>query len=303
MAGKRKRDDGTDDVEAVLDGLYTTPPAGFVARREELAMAARTAGRAEDARRIHEARRPTLAAWAANLLLRSQPEESHRFLELGQALRTAHRELDPAGVRELSAQRRTIVAALTRRTSDLARDAGQRLSAAVLTEVTATLQAVLADPDAADRWATGRLHSALVPPSGFPSGPVREGAVRSRPPHPPRTDRTDELARRRRERLTRARREAEAAARKLDDRRADHTDAETAVEQARDRRGRAQREVDEAEESLRRAREALRTAADEEQRADERHRTTADALARADREARRTSREAERLEPSPEEQE
>ncbi|KUN85625.1 hypothetical protein [Streptomyces griseoruber] len=301
MAGKRGRGDAAEDVEAVLDGLYTTPPSGFVARREELAVAARTAGRAEDARRIHGARRPTLAAWAANLLLRSQPEESHRFLELGQALRRAHRDLDPAGVRELSAQRRMLVAALTRQTADLALDAGQRLSAAVLTEVTATLQAVLADPAAADRWAGGRLDSALVPPSGFPpglpSGPARESAVRSGPAHPPRTD---ELARVRRERLTRAREAADAAARRLDDRRVEHTDAEAAVQRARDHHGRARQEVEDTEEALRRAREALRTAAGEEQRAQERYRTTADALARAEREARRAAREAERLEPSPE---
>lgn len=266
MAGRRRRDDGAYDVDEVLDGLYTTPPSGFLARREELAMAARTAGRGAEARRIHEARRPTLAAWAANLLLRAQPEESHRFLELGEALRKAHQDLDPAGIKELSAQRRRIVAALTRQTADLALDAGQRLSDAVLNDVSATLQAVLADPDAADRWATGRLDSALVPPSGFPSGPAPEGAVRSGPSSSgesavrtgtPRPARTDELAPLRRERLTRARRTAEAAARRRDERRARHADAEAAVEQARDHHGRARREADEAEERVRQAREAL----------------------------------------------
>ncbi|WP_416982549.1 hypothetical protein [Streptomyces sp. T028] len=299
MAGKRRRGGGTYEVEAVLDGLYTTPPSGFVARREELAVAARAAGRPQDARRIHESRRPTLAAWAANLLLRSRPEESHRFLELGQALRKAHEDLDPAGIRELSAQRRRVVAALTRQAAELALDAGQRLSDAVLNEVSATLRAVLTDPDAADRWAGGRLDSALVPPSGFPSAPAPEGAVRSRPPRPPRSD---ELAQRRRKRLTRARQEAEAATRKLDDRRAEHTDAETAVQRARDHHSRAQHEVDETQERLRRAQEALRTAAGEEQRAEDRYRTAADALARAEREARQAVRELERLEPPPPEE-
>ncbi|MEU1518713.1 hypothetical protein ABZ490_42355 [Streptomyces sp. NPDC005811] len=315
MAGRRGRGgEATEDVEAVeavLDGLYTTPPSGFVARREELAMAARTAGRTADARRIHGARRPTLAAWAANLLLRSRPEESHRFLELGQALRRAHRDLDPAAVRELSDQRRRIVAALTRRTADLALDAGQRLSAAVLTEVTATLQAVLADADAADRWATGRLDSALVPPSGFPAGAAPEAAVRHGPPHSRRTDprrthsprtdspRADELARRRRERLDRARAAADAAARERDERRAEHTDAEAAVQRARDDHGRARREAEDAEEALRRAQEALRSAAEDERRAEERYRATGDALARAERDARRADREAERLTPAP----
>ncbi|MFI7502887.1 hypothetical protein ACIBVL_31310 [Streptomyces sp. NPDC049687] len=304
--GARARGGGAEqDVEAVLDRLYTTPPSDFVARREELAAAARTAGRGDDARRIHEAHRPTLAAWAANLLLRSRPRESRQFLELGQALREAHRDLDSAGVKELSAQRRRIVAALSRQAAELALDAGHRLSDTVLGDVTATLQAVLADPEAADRWATGRLDSALAPPSGFPSGIASEGAARSRTPSsaasapPARPPQEDGLARRREERLGRARRAAEAATRELGDRRAEHADAETSVQQARDRRSRAQQEVDEAERRLREAREALRQAAREEQPAEERYRAAADALARAERDARQAAREVERLERTP----
>ncbi|NEB19294.1 hypothetical protein G3I46_22785, partial [Streptomyces coelicoflavus] len=143
------RDAEAEAVERVLDELYGTPPSAFVARREERAAAARTDGRKEDARRIHAARRPTLAAWAANLLARSRPEETRRFLELGQALREAHRTLDAAGLKELSAQRRRIVAALSRQAAQLAGEAGQRLSQAAQREVESTLRAVLADPDAA----------------------------------------------------------------------------------------------------------------------------------------------------------
>ncbi|MFF4658450.1 hypothetical protein [Streptomyces sp. NPDC001381] len=299
---------GTDDVEAVLDGLFTTPPSDFVARREQLAAAARTAGRDEDARRIHAARRPTLAAWAANLLLRSRPRESGQFLELGQALRKAHRELDPAAVRELSTQRRQIVAALSRQAAELALDAGHRLSDAVQNEVTATLQAVLADPDAADQWATGRLDGALTPPSDFPSGLAPRSAARRVPPRssapapPARPAQNDELARRRREhreRLAQARRTAEAATRELHDRRAEHATAEGSAERAREARERAQQEVDEAEQRLRRTREALRAATRDERQAEEDHRTAAEALARAERDARQAGREVERLGRSP----
>lgn len=157
---KRVRDGGERDVEAVLDELYITPPADFVARREELAAAAKAAGHADDARRIHAAHRPTLAAWAANLLLRSQPEESRRFLELGHALREAYRTLDAAGINELSEQRRRIVTALSRQTARLAEEAGHRLSDPVQQDVESTLRAVLTDPDAAERWAGGRLEGA-----------------------------------------------------------------------------------------------------------------------------------------------
>jgi len=165
--GGRRRSAGEQDVEAVLDELYTTPPSDFVARRETAAAAAKAAGRVDDARRIHAARRPTLAAWAANLLLRSQPEESQQFLHLGQALREAYRALDADGLKDLFAQRRRVVSALSRQTAQLAREAGHPLSESVQQDLEATLRAVLANPDAADQWAVGRLVNAL-PPTKLP---------------------------------------------------------------------------------------------------------------------------------------
>ena len=304
---KRKagRDGAEPEVEAALDELYVTPPAGFVARREELAAAARTAGRADDARRIRAARRPTLAAWAANLLLRSRPEESLRFLELGRALREAYRTLDTAGVNELSEQRRRVVTALSRQAAQLAREAGQRLSDTVQQDVEATLRAVLADQDAADRWAGGRLEAALTPPSDFPVGTapaadapreVSRPATRTSPTA--RTRAADELAerrRRRQERLDQARRAAEETARRLDDGRAEQADADAALGRARDRHDRSRQQVTAAEEELHRAREELRQADREQREAEERSRTAAEALTRAEREAREAARELKRL--------
>ncbi len=309
--GKGGRGGGERDVEAVLDDLYTTPPSGFVARREELAAAARTAGRADDARRIHAARRPTLAAWAANLLLRSEPEESRRFLELGRALREAYRTLDAAGIGELSEQRRRVVSALSRQAGQLAQEAGHRLSDSVQQDVESTLRAVLADPDAADRWAGGRLEGALTPPSEFPSGTARAAAARlkSKPepkpepeqptaPPPARARRKDELAerrRRRQEQLEQARRAAEEAAQRLRDKRAEHTDADAALQRARDRHSQAEQQVSAAEEQLQQARQELQRAGREQREAEERSRALADALARAEQEARETAREVKRL--------
>ncbi|MER6562248.1 hypothetical protein ABT300_31825, partial [Streptomyces sp. NPDC001027] len=226
--------DGADGVEQVLDALYTTPPSDFVTRREQEALAARSEGRADDARRIRAARRPTQAAWAANLLVRALPQESRRFLELGQALREAYRTLDADGVKELSEQRRGIVSALSRQAAELAHEAGHRLSDGVRQDVDATLRAVLADQDAADRWAAGRLESALTPPADFPAhsahsagtvgtatggrtGRAGAKAARAETPRPSsRSRRQDELGerrRRRQEQLEAARRRAAAAPR------------------------------------------------------------------------------------------
>ncbi|MER6348092.1 hypothetical protein ACWC10_04235 [Streptomyces sp. NPDC001595] len=325
--GAGARGGGDLDVEAVLDELYTTPPPGFVARREELAAAARTAGNAEDARRIRAARRPAPAAWAANLLLRAEPEESSRLLEMGEALREAYRTLDPVSLKDLSARRRQVVAALSREAARLAAEAGHSLSAAARQNVASTLHAVLADPDAAEQWATGRLTGTLTPPSDFQAAdPAAVGArsrpTRSAPPKAPPsatpsgtpatagarpaksapggTSRKDELAERRRvreEQLARARETAEAAERRLTDRRAELTAAAEPTERARERRDEAREQADAAEQRLRAAREALETADVAHHEAERRRHEAADAVTRAEKEAHTAAQDVRRLEP------
>ncbi|MFF0511390.1 hypothetical protein [Streptomyces sp. NPDC004250] len=296
----------TGSVESVLDELYTTPPSDFVSRREEHAAAARTGGRKEDARLIHAARRPTLAAWAANLLARSQPEESRRFLELGQSLREAHRTLDAAGLRELSAQRRRIVTALSRQAAHLADEAGHRLSQGAQQEVESTLRAVLADQEAADRWSGGRLDVALTPPSEFPSDaspaapatPAREKPAPAPRKQPAGTGAGDELAERRRKRqedLVRAEQEAERAAEQLRDAQARQADAETLLRRTDGEHDRAREAVSAAEDELRTAREDLDRTGRERRDAEESARTARKAVTGAEREARAAARRVDRL--------
>ncbi|MEV7794436.1 hypothetical protein [Streptomyces sp. NPDC087512] len=301
----RRRGAERQDVEAVLDELYTTPPSDFVSLREERAAAARTDKRAEDARRIRAARRPTRAAWAANLLLRSRPQESDRFLELGRALREAHRSLDADGLRELSAQRRRIVTVLSRQAAQLAGEAGHPLSEPARREVESTLRAVLADPDAAGRWARGRLESALTPPSEFPAegtpadaAPAPEPARRTTAPGPAGRRAKDELAerrRKRREELDQAREEAEAAELRAGERRTARTGTEEALRRARAEEDRAREQVSDLEHRLREARDELGRAERALREAGERDREAGDALARAEREAREAARRVQRL--------
>ncbi|WP_454320176.1 hypothetical protein [Streptomyces phaeoluteigriseus] len=301
VRGKQGDGEAVDEVEAALDELYSTPPAGFVARREELALRARSDGRAEDARRIHAARRPSLAAWTANLLRRSLPQESGRFLELGEALREAYGALDRAGIKELSVRRRGVVAALSEQAARLAAEAGQRLSASVRQEVEATLQAVLADPAAAERWAAGRLETALTPPSDLVPGSAPPGtAARTESARPAsRAPAKDELAERRRDRerqLARAKEAAAAAEERLSERRRELAAADGEFGRAGARHDRAAEEVAAAERHLHAAREELRLSGQERRETEERRRAAAEALARAEREAREAAREAERAE-------
>lgn len=290
---------GGHDVEGLLDELYATPPPDFVSRREELASEAKADGRVEGARQIRAARRPTLAAWAANLLLRSEPAESQRFLELGRALREAYRTLDADGIKELSDQRSSIVSALSRQAAALAREAGHRLSGTAQQDVVSTLRAVLADQDAADRWAAGRLESALTPPADFLAGtaaPAEAPQKPTRAPTAPRSSRTrvkDELQRQ--EQLAQARKAAAIADQQFRRQRAEQADADASLQHARNLHAQARQRVAAAEEQLRKVREEFQRAEHEQQEAEERCQASACAVTRTERAAQEAAQEVERL--------
>ncbi|WP_328682859.1 hypothetical protein OG905_38745 [Streptomyces sp. NBC_00322] len=148
------------------------------------AAAARKAGDRELARRVGALRRPTLSAWASNLLVRGQPDAVAGLLRLGESLRAAHLELDPEQLRELSSQQHRLIGALARQARQLAADAGHPVSEEVQREIEVTLHAVLADPQAAQEWASGRLVKPLTPPVGFTAAAV-SGAPQRAAPAPP----------------------------------------------------------------------------------------------------------------------
>ncbi|MEU0721055.1 hypothetical protein ABZ498_28225 [Streptomyces lavendulocolor] len=155
------------DLESVTEELYGLRPDRFTAVRNARAAEARKAGDRALAEAVRSLRRPTLAAWVSNLLVRERPAEARSLAALGDGLRRAHRELDGERLRELSRKQHAVVAALARQARQLAADAGQPVGDDVQHEVEATLHAVLADPAAAGEWASGRLVRPLSAPVGF----------------------------------------------------------------------------------------------------------------------------------------
>ncbi|MGW5665410.1 hypothetical protein ACWEWG_36140 [Streptomyces sp. NPDC003758] len=99
-------------MDVVADELYGLPPGDFTPARDARVKAARAAGDRDLADQIRRLRRPTQAAWASNLLMREQPEEVQRLLQLGEALRQAQKDLDGEQLRELSAQQHQLTSAL-----------------------------------------------------------------------------------------------------------------------------------------------------------------------------------------------
>ncbi|WP_199254925.1 hypothetical protein [Mycolicibacterium mengxianglii] len=136
-----------------VDELYTARPEDFTALRATLAAAAKKRGDSETAKRLSAARKPTTAAWVVNRLVQTDTEARDRLRDLSDQLRTAHAEMDGERIRALSAEQRQLVAGLTREALSAADQTNP--SAALRDDVSATLQAAIADPEVAARL--GRL--------------------------------------------------------------------------------------------------------------------------------------------------
>lgn len=288
------------DYDAVADELYALRPEEFTAARASAVAAARTAGDRELAERISILRKPSLAAWVSNLLVRSSPGEVEPLLRLGEGLRQAHHDLDGTQLRELSRQQHAIVRALSAQARQLATEAGHPIAEGVQREVESTLHAVLADPEAAQAWASGRLVKPLSAAVGFPA--VAEGAVaesskaQRRSPAAAAPSRPDRKADgQQRKRAAQARRDAQAAERELRALQDEAAAAGQAAQEAKQQVARLQRRVGELTEELERTREEHQQARFAERSARERERTADRRVRDADRKAATAAAQLERL--------
>ncbi|WP_328868939.1 hypothetical protein OHT76_01950 [Streptomyces sp. NBC_00287] len=267
------------DIDTVADELYALRPEDFTAARNTRMAAARTAGDRALAEKIGKLRRPSLAAWVSNLLVRERPEEVQALLRLGEGLRRAHHDLDGGQLRELSGQQKTLIRALSREAGQLAAQAGHPVGEDVGREVEATLHAVLADPEAAEEWAKGRLVRPFEAIVGFPD--VSPSAVRRAATPPPPTPRP--AKRRDDEALDRARRDADTAVRDLRALEDEAAEAGREHETVQERTAQLQHRVSELTEELSRVEGDHRQAREEQRQAREKLR----AVERRVREARR----------------
>jgi hypothetical protein len=148
-------------LTAVAEALYGLLPAQFTAARDAQAAEARRAGDKQLAAEIKALKKPTVGAWLANLLVRERRAQVEQLLDLGAALRQAQAGLAAGELRRLSQERHTVVASLRNEARTLARDAGQPVSDAVAQELEATLEAALADAEAAGALRSGQLTAGL----------------------------------------------------------------------------------------------------------------------------------------------
>jgi len=257
----------TDLVTDAAAELYQLDPDEFMARRQDLADQARAAGDPAAAKQITGLRKPTRSAWVVNRLVRTDPDVTARLAALADELRDAERSRQGARIRDLSAARARLVDELTR----------QALSglpappAALREEVTATLDAALADPEVAANlgtlvraahWAGFGLDLDGGPGTGPATPAPSQKPVKTRKPAPPEA--SAERERRHREKIIEAERDVAEADRALDAATAAERQLEDTVRrlegelaQARKQLAEARRQAYRAESRQRRASLAL----------------------------------------------
>lgn len=291
-------DPADEQLDTIVDELYSLPAATFTTERNARAKAARGAGDRALAARITALPKPSAAAVLVNRLARDDESALQRVVDLGAELRLAQEGPDRERLRELSARRRDLLAEVTDGAADRAEQGGGRVSAAVLAEFQQTLQAALVSADASGAVRSGRLVRALeadgldpvdltdaVAGSGDHVPAPRAPRAAARPGGTDREQQDAEAAARA-ESEERARAEAERVAR----------EARQAADDAADGAGKAealvadrQRALDQLEEQLEGLRAAVATAGRDLEAAQS---ASADASKAAD-DARRVADDAE----------
>lgn len=261
-----------ETIDDVADELYLARPDEFVPARDDAVARAKEQGDKDLARAIARLRRPTKAAWLANLLARKRADQLAALLSLAGDLADAQRTLDGTALRALSSQRSRLVAAMAREAGRLAYEAGDSAGESVLRELQGILEAGLADPAVADEIRSGRL-TRTISYSGF--GPASDPGAVPMPPRPvapaaqpaPAPTVDDDAAAREKERAERSRERAaaeqeESAARhKQESDDAARQDADSALGDARERVSDLTAELEKAREHERSVSATARAAA------------------------------------------
>jgi hypothetical protein len=155
----------TVDADELTARLYSSAPEDFVKVRGEGSRTLKAAGDSEAAADFARLAKPSLSAWAVNLLVARRAQVLDEVIDRGEALRAAHtRGGDAKQIRAAHQARQDSI----RRATDAAVElTGRKVSESHREEVSATLEAASADPEAADEVRAGRLVRPLAAPTGF----------------------------------------------------------------------------------------------------------------------------------------
>ncbi len=148
------------------DELYGLPLDRFIPERGALAKALRADKRRAEAAEVAALRKPSVAAWAVNQLVRSQAAGVEELFAAGDELRDAQAALlagsgDGRALRAANERERAAVDELVDAARGLLSSEGHELSPAVVERVADTLHAAALDEGAREQVSAGRLEREL----------------------------------------------------------------------------------------------------------------------------------------------
>jgi hypothetical protein len=238
--------------------LYGLPLERFTEERNALVKALRKEGRRDEAAEVSKLRKPSVAAWAVNQLLRTQRRDVAGLFEAGDSLRDAQERLlagrgEADALRDAVEAERDAVDQLTHRARGLLSSEGHELTPATLERVSETLHAAALDEDLRAQVRDGCLVRELhhVGLGGLGAAAPSRSRPRDKTSSKKPAARARERGPERQQGRTAQARKAEAEAR----RRAQRTARE--LKATRSRRDRAAAQFRQAEEALRDAEAAL----------------------------------------------
>ena len=285
MAGK------TDSLEQVADELYGLPPGEFTEARDALVKRLRADKERDLANQVKGLRRPTVAAWALNQLVRNRRKDVGALLAAGEELREAQEQLvgggDRSAFQRAAAKERELVAKLARDAASLAAEAGVGSSQGLEEKLISTLHAAALDEETAAELGAGRVLREHQAVAGFGGGfdvapaPSKPAPKRAKQAKPPKED----AAKKERVAAAEAKAREELSAARLEERKAGR-ERDTAAKAAARAAERARKAEERAAETARRldeAREELEEAQDQERAATERHESAVAAVAAAEK--------------------
>jgi len=143
------------------DALYGLPLDAFIAERDALAKRLRADGRRDEADEVKALRKPSVAAWAVNQVVRSQPKPARALWKAGDALIGAQDDLlagraDAAKLRTAVEDERAALDALLDAARGLLTGEGHDLGDTTIERVRDTLHAGAIDAEAREEVAAGR---------------------------------------------------------------------------------------------------------------------------------------------------
>ncbi len=149
-----------DALLGIADELYGLAPSEFTPARDARAKELKASDK-ELSGRVKSLKKPSVAAWVVNVLVRHETEQVEQVLTVGAALREAQASLDGEELRALTRQRRQLTAAVTTQARSVAAGLGVKVTQAVADQVEATLTAAMVDETCAQAVRSGLLVGSL----------------------------------------------------------------------------------------------------------------------------------------------